>query len=345
MAYGRSTWAAAAFTQTAHWGELIQGPIPHRGRLITGLITLPRSDRGSTAVFTPSPGELTVEPNWRLKAEQAARLVLQKVGSPDLGGTLSIQTNIPSGCGGGSTTADVTATIWAVSKAAGLRLTPNQVQRLDWLIEKAADPLALLAVGRAVVYGSRTGETIRWLNRPLPAMRCLGFNAEPGRTILTEELASRTEYRPAEQSAFQGVLDRATKAIESNDLTSLAQAATDSARLNQSRLPTRHFEEILKAIRVAGGAGLAVSHSGTVGAAIFHPGQADVELRIREVADALRALGCADIGPFGVCGGPFVKRTTTGVKHLATSPLTNIALTASTGCRAAPRPSVRTART
>jgi uncharacterized protein involved in propanediol utilization len=295
---GRTT----TFTQSTHWGELVQGPFRHRGRLITALITLPRRDLFSTAEFTPSPGELTVNPGWCTKAARAARLVLDRAGGLDRGGRLHIRTNIPLGCGSGSTTADVTATIRAVGKALRLRLTAGQVQRMDWTIERAADPLALLDVGRAVVYGSRSGETVRWLSRPLPPMRCLAFNTQPGETVLTEELASRTEYGPAEEAAFRDILHRASAAIESGCLRDLARAATDSARLNQGRLPTRHFDELIRMASGAGGAGVALSHSGTVGAVLFDPGLAELDHRIADLAGALRALGYGDVAPFTVDG-------------------------------------------
>ena len=60
--------------QTSHWGEDIQGPFEHNGRVITALITLPRYDRFATAIFWPAPGEpLTVRPCYARKALRAAQ--------------------------------------------------------------------------------------------------------------------------------------------------------------------------------------------------------------------------------------------------------------------------------
>lgn len=237
-----------------------------------------------------SHGELTVAPSWCRKAERAARLVLERAGRPELGGTLRIRTNIPLGCGCGSTTADVTATIRAVGKAVGLRLTSEQVQRQDWEAEGAADPPAS---GRAVVYGSRTGQIVRRLHRPLPAMSCLGFNTRPGVIVLTEELASRTEYSLKEEVAFREVLGQASAAIEAGRLI-------PPARLNQSRLPTHRFDELIRLILKAGAAGLAVSHSGTVGAALFDPEIPDLGSRVADLGTALGSLGYDNISAFSV---------------------------------------------
>src|SRR3954468_17931978 len=81
---GMTRGRTSTFTQATHWGELVQGPFRHRGRLITALITLPRRDLSSTAEFTPFPGELTVDPGWCTKAARAARLVLDRAGGLDM---------------------------------------------------------------------------------------------------------------------------------------------------------------------------------------------------------------------------------------------------------------------
>ena len=50
-----------------------EAAIRDSGGVITGLITLPRCDLFSTALFTPGPGVLTVNPMWCIKAARAAR--------------------------------------------------------------------------------------------------------------------------------------------------------------------------------------------------------------------------------------------------------------------------------
>ncbi len=179
-------------------------------------------------------------------------------------------------------------------------MTSLAIQALDWEIEGAADPLALIAHGRSVLYGSRTGQIIRWFSRPLPAMMCLGFNTAPGQVVLTAELAKRTTYSMAEESTFERILLRATGAIESGNLEDLATAATDSARLNQERLACRNFESIVQLAQEAGALGVSISHSGTVATAIFAPTVAGHDPRVLSLTEALRALGCDAISPFRV---------------------------------------------
>ncbi len=306
----RGVVGPAKALQTTHWGELVQGPIAFEGAIVTALITLPRPDKYSVASFTPGRIPLTVNPGWCTKALAAAREVLDRAGWPEFGGSLSIATNIPPGCGSGSTSADITATIRAVSRAVGLDLSAEEVQLLDWQIERAADPLALLG-GGTVVYGSRIGRIIRRLTQQLPRIHCVGFNAEPGKMVLTEELARLTEYSPAEVKAFGGILARAVEGVERGSVWKLAAAATDSAKLNQARVSTQHFDELVRAAAAVGASGLSVSHSGTVAAALFDPATPSLGDKADSFAAAARDLGCADIVRFEVSGEEAIQKPRT----------------------------------
>ncbi|WP_372719232.1 hypothetical protein [Novipirellula sp.] len=296
----QSTPAAATCSQFTHWGELIQGPVEHRGRIVTGLITLPRFDLCSTATFTPHDGPLCIHPKWCTKANLAVQRVLQLTGNSDCGGTLVIRSNIPLGCGAGGTTADVTASIRAVSRAFGVDLPPDEVQAIDWEIERAADPLALIANGDVVLYGSRIGETIKRLRTPLPSMRCLAFNPAPGRQVLTEEVARNTHYTVSEVKDFRGILSRAIAAIQSGNIGELAVAATESARLNQTRVMIPDFNFNVDRCLAAGALGMSVSHSGTVAAAIFDPADSQVDARMNELAAKFVASGYSHVASFDV---------------------------------------------
>src|SRR5262245_11758334 len=258
--------------QTSHWGEVMQNGLEHRRRLITAVITLPRPARSAEATFQVEPdGPLTVEPAHACKAQRAARRMLHLAGLPGLGGHLRLGGNIRPGCGGGSSTADIIAAIGAVCGAVRFGLRAAAVQRLCWEIEGASDPLALVAGGKTVVYGSRTGEVVRRLGRPLPPMVCLGFNSAPGATVLTDALVGRESYTATEARDFAAILALAEAGVARGKADLVGRAATASARLNQWRVPTRNFERLARLASEAGALGLAVSHSGTVAALLFDP--------------------------------------------------------------------------
>jgi uncharacterized protein involved in propanediol utilization len=289
--------------QVSHWGEVVQGPVHHHGRVVTGLITLPRRDRRSTAEFSPRAcgcevADVDVQPAHAEKARRAALAALRLGGRAGLAGELRVRNNIRTGCGSGSSTADVIAAIRATASAIGATIPAAVVQRMAWEIEGASDPLALLGDDRTVIYGSRTGELIRVQPYPLPAMVCLGFNADPRSAVLTETLVGREGYTRKEVRDFAGIVARAELGIITGRVEHVARAATESARMNQRRVRTPRFEKLVELVTEAGGLGLSVSHSGTVAAALFHPLTGDLSRRIGTLADRLAALGCDDIGVF-----------------------------------------------
>src|SRR3954471_6923601 len=80
---------------TAHHGEILQGVFEGPdGVLCRGLVTLPCQMLRSFAVFTAEPGPLSIEPAWRVKAQKAARLTLERLGMGHTGGHLRVHSNI-----------------------------------------------------------------------------------------------------------------------------------------------------------------------------------------------------------------------------------------------------------
>lgn len=293
--------ARIAVFQSSHWGELIQGPVLHRGHLHTGLITLPRANRGAIATFTPSlRSGLTVVPPGKQKALKACRSVLERAGRSDVGGRLTMANTTPPNGGAGSSTSDVTAAARATCRAIRYHMTASDLQKLVFDVEGASDPLALTNDSRTVMYGSRCGEVFENIHRSLPSMACLGFVSDPTSTVLTESLVGGEAYTKSEAIEFSKVISEIKRGISLSRVDMIASAATKSARLNQFRLPTRHFEELVRISIAAGALGLAVSHSGVTAAAIFDPFTSDLIGRARWMASCVYELGCAEIDLFAV---------------------------------------------
>lgn len=289
--------------QTSHHGELIQGPVNHRNRRITGLITLPRNDRFTVAHFQPKRGrEIVVSPSYAHKARKAARWLLDDAGLPHIGGSLCLGSNITPGSGNGSSTADIVAALRAVAISFGLQLSPMSIQKIAWLIEGASDPIALLNSRSVPVYGSRTGEVIKFIPATLPAMTCLGFNAAPGVSVETEGLIGRESYTEEEVSEFASILRQAENGIRKKRVDIVASASTQSASLNQQHVALPNFVSLVRICREEGAFGLACSHSGTVAAAIFSPYMSGIASHLEKLAKRLAHEGCVDIGVFEVGG-------------------------------------------
>ena len=287
--------------QDSHWGELIQGPVDYQGDIHTALITLPRTDRFATAKFQPFAGSgVCVNPIWKSKAKYAAEAVLDRAGRHDIAGQLVVMNNILENGGGGSSTADIIAAIRATTDAINFEMSDETIQHLCWEIEGASDPLALMEQCGTVVYGSRCGQIIQQLAEPLPPMVCLGFVSSPDETVLTESLVGHEGYTTTEVQTFVGVVDDAERGIALRRADLVAKAATKSARLNQFRLETRNFDELVRLSSKCGALGLGVSHSGVVAAAIFDPRTPDLAQRMGFLADGLVQLGCDEIEPFTI---------------------------------------------
>ena len=104
---------------SGHYGEIVQGIFQgNDGNAQRGLVTMPCPLAVVHAAFEGSADKaLEVSPSTSKKALNAARLTLDRLGQSSFGGVITIESNIPEGLGMGSSTADVIATIRAVSNA------------------------------------------------------------------------------------------------------------------------------------------------------------------------------------------------------------------------------------
>ncbi len=288
--------------QSSHWGEIIQGPTrDKRGNVRTALITLPRADKVAVAEFHLKAGrQINVFPSWKQRSLDAARLVLDNYEIGDCGGDLLVLDNIPAGKGAGGSSANVIAAIAAAAAAAGIWISREEVQRTAFEVEGASDPLALGSGRATAVYGSRSGEVVEWVSSPLPRMECLGFVTDPDAIVLTSGLVGRENYSADEIASFRQILRVAKRGIEARRVDLIAEAATESALLNQQRVVTRRLGDVLLIAKEAGAKGISVSHSGVVASAIFDPGTPDLASRTNWASACLRGIGAADVRPFSV---------------------------------------------
>lgn len=152
-------------TCRGHHGELLQGVFTwtpssssrrdHESQW-HGLVTLPMNSRHTRARFVPDPPHTGRAPTSttprghrlrgetrRTKARRAAELALDYLATTHglhLTGELTITSTLPSGWGMGSSTADVVATIRAVTDSAHVTLPTHHLARLAVAAEGASDP-------------------------------------------------------------------------------------------------------------------------------------------------------------------------------------------------------------
>ncbi len=252
-----------------HCGELVQGPLLVRGKLVVALVTLPMAPYYAKAAFAWGGygGDLSVFPDGKLKTKRALDLLCDSF-SLNVSGRVQITTkpDVPEGRGFGSSSAEVLAAISVVSKATGLKLPRTALQAFGWAAETANDPLLL----GSVLYASREGRVIEQLGQ-IPSVRCLGIDL--GRDIDTTELAERQHREGFSQdhiAGFQVVMSMVRRGISTGDRALIARAATQSAELNQEQIQLPGWDN-LRRIAEETALGVAISHSGSACALLFDP--------------------------------------------------------------------------
>lgn len=275
---------------TAHHGEILQGAVEGEdGILRHGLVSLRCKIFSSEATFEPGGGGVSVTPGWKVKALRAAELTLARFDCGCRGGRLSVRSNIPPCWGLGSSTSDVTAAIQAVGDALGLDIPAAVVAELAVRAEVASD--STMFEDRAVLFAFRGGYVIEDFGGCFPPLEVLGFNTDltgSGVDTLSYPLA---RYTREEVETLRPLVERLRESVRRQDPRLVGEVASASARINQSHLPTRHYDFLEKLVERAGALGLQVAHSGTVAGLLFDPHAPTVEQQFEEARALLAEVG------------------------------------------------------
>ena len=282
----------------AHHGEILQGVYtPTDGCTYRALVTLPYPQRQAQATFRPVPGQvITVEPAWKTKAGEAARLTLRYCGQSAWGGHVTITNSTPPCWGFGSSTSDVTATIRAVSTACQMPLPATVVARLAVAAEMASD--AVMFDERAVLFAHRVGVVLEDLGGTLPPLEVVGVNTDLTEVGVDTLHMPPMQYSPEEHALLHTLVAQLRQAVERRDPHLVGHVAWMSARLHQRHLPKPGFADLELLVEEVEALGLQVSHSGTIVGLLFDPHDAGKERKIRDVRLRLRALGFAQTWRF-----------------------------------------------
>lgn len=163
----------------------------------------------------------------------------------------------PVGKGCSSSTADMLSGLKALSLYQGQNLSAQELTALCASIE----PTDSVGFADWTVLDPLSGQVI-WQTDWRPDLYV--YILEPLETLKTVGLVRMKDCPayPSEKSA--DLLERFKEACQEQDLVKLGQLATDSALLNNKRLPKPYLSEIIRLAREFCALGVNVAHSGTV---------------------------------------------------------------------------------
>jgi uncharacterized protein involved in propanediol utilization len=262
---------------------------------------MPFDGVGSTARYTWIPQRtLEVWPNWKKKAERAARLALEYIGEESVG-CLEIECAVATGIGLGSSTCDVVAAIRAVCCAYGIQLDAARIAGIAIDAECAADPI--MFENEVVLFAQRQGRVLESCGNWVPRYTVLSVDTDPARGGVETLSLPVPEYTDAELAILAGLIDRIRQAFRRRDSSAIAEVATASAELNQRFVPMRSFDQVRVLAERHGALGIQISHSGTVAGMLFEPRRVPPNSDIAaQVEEQLRAMDLSPLGPFATGG-------------------------------------------
>lgn len=239
-------------------GELLQGPYERDGELHIGIISLPVR-RYSWMHFAPGEdGDIDAELAGKDKCRQALGLYLAHHRKRLPPGRWSHDSELPTGKGMASSTADIVATIRCLDRVFGLRSSPALMAALLREIERSDS----VFLDRHALYLSGRQEVVRTFPRALRLHACY---IDEGGTVETERVAADLlgHYRDRLDD-YRGNLQRMLQAFAAHDVRAICDCATRSAALAQGVIAKRAFDTLLERRRALGADGIVVAHTGSL---------------------------------------------------------------------------------
>lgn len=283
---------------SGHFGELLQGAFTDTdGSVVRGLVTLPYPAAGVMAHVTATSGSGKVQaPSGKSKTADLVRAYAKLHGlAGRIDCAVQLSSRLVEGVGMGSSTADLIATVRALDLALALRTDDATVARLAVKTEVACDSTMFFA--RALLFAQREGRVLEDFGPPLPPIELVGFNLAPGETFSTVETPPAA-YSTEEISEFDELRKVMRRAIRAREAATLAEVATESARINQRHFPKPRFNDFLQLADDFGAKGVSVAHSGTLGALIYGAQDPCGRSRLVALNSAAQAIGYEQMAVF-----------------------------------------------
>jgi L-threonine kinase len=284
-------------------GELVQGTLDG----IPCLVSCP-IDLCSVAQVWLSPTPGWQVPHCAPKAVAALHAGLAHLDGMGWGGRLRLLVDLPRGRGYGSSTADIGATLFALSHALGKTMSPDQVARLAVEVEPSDSSI----FPGLTLFDHQGGRFFESLG-PAPPLTLVVI--DPGGEVDTLAF-NRIDHREALRrmaNQHRETIDMLRQGLNSGDWEAVGEAATLSARLHQTILPNPLFEPVLALAQRVKVLGVCRAHSGTLLGLLLDARHTDLS-EVVTLADR-HMPASVSVTPYSLIGGG--PRRLVDVDHLA----------------------------
>ena len=260
---------ACRATAPATCGELAQGVLGQDDFLINS----PMGMGAVVSVTLNNSGEVEIQtPGIFTKLATCVKRTLHFLGFPELGASVRVHSSIPRGKGLASSTAELSAGIWATTQALGSTLRPEDISR--FLLE--VDTTDGVYYPGIVRINHLAGKLQESFGAPPPidflivdtggAVETNGFDRERARAV------ARAHH---EKLSLAVAMIR--RGFQSANARYVAMGATLSASVNQNVLYKPEFVDLLKGSLEAGALGVNCAHTGTVLGIMYDPRETKLE--------------------------------------------------------------------
>jgi L-threonine kinase len=254
-----SPWRTATQTAVGTCGELVQGFTSHG---VPFHVTCPISKSATVTVTArPAPEFMITQIDGGLgKTARALRQAAALLGLEPLEIRVEHWSDLDIGKGMGSSTADIVAASRALAEVAGRSLSPGQLAKIATSIESSDGSMH----PGLVAFNQKTGQVIEafsWWPQLAIVMII------PPQVFNTEsaDFSGKEKYG----TQFDELLASLRAAASQHDTAAFAQAATQSAALNQRFVPNPYYSMLEDRIGGFGALGINIAHTGTVAGLLF----------------------------------------------------------------------------
>lgn len=248
-------------------GEFVQGTYSGSPALISCPIDAFHSVR-----ITTHPEDGWIFPRDAQKVKSAYEIISRMLPSPIPGAKVEIDSPFPRERGYGTSTADITAFLFAYGKISNQPISPDQAAEIALSIEPTDSSL----FPGLTLFAYRSGKFRYHLNRVPPFII---LTMDPGGKINTIEYNSLDHSMKLKKNAnkHHNIFQQFKTGLEREDWESVGSACTESAVIHQELLPNPYLDQVLELARDCGALGICRAHSGTIIGILFMEDASDLE--------------------------------------------------------------------